>query len=292
MVKLAMEDFATRASKLDEVDACGINRNFHHYASLMDQRMHHMHSFVIARFEIMHKIVKLSMRQWSNFMTSNWRWMGNCVLEEGLPHSYESLNPLALTILAKSVFRAQQSRSYYLMCAQKEDLWDSKNAFNNKVSKFIVEENFKTGSMKELERRVVQRVKDWVLARRPRQITDQAWRLFARQNIHQSKTFINFETSRLVSQHLQYKNPFVSQAQNPGQIEERQKDQDEESRRRRAQRDGLRYKSQSVMLPGDRRSGNSSKQQQPQRILHNAMIPEDEEANEQDGDDYDGEGYM
>ena len=284
MVKLAMEDFATKASKLDEIDACGINRNFRHYASLMDQRMHHMHSFVIARFEIMHKIVKLSTRQWSNFMTSNWRWMGNCVLEDGLPHSYESLNPLALTILAKSVFRAQQSRSYYLMCAQKEDLWDSKNAFNNKVSKFIVEENFKTGSMKELERRVVQRVKDWVLARRPRQITDQAWRLFAKQNIHQSKTFINFETSRLVSPHLQHKNPFVSQAQTPGQVKQDWLDPlNEESQRLRSKRDGLKYKSQSVMLPGDRRSGNSSKQHQPQRGIHNAMIPEDEEANEQDG---------
>ena len=70
------------------------------------------------------------------------------------------------------------------MVAQKEDLWDSKNSFYNKVTKFIVQENQKTSLMEILEERVVQRVKDWITKDRPRQITDKAWSLFAKQNIH------------------------------------------------------------------------------------------------------------
>ena len=41
------------------------------------------------------------------------------------------------------------------MLAQKEDLWDSKNLFRNKVKKFIVQENAKTVSMHELEQNVI-----------------------------------------------------------------------------------------------------------------------------------------
>ena len=81
--------------------------------------------------------------------------MANCLLDETIEHNYLNKNFLALTIFTKTVYRVQQERSYYLNCVQKEDIWDSKNIFRNRVHAAIVEENSKTETLKELIEKVV-----------------------------------------------------------------------------------------------------------------------------------------
>ena len=71
-------------------------------------------------------------------MNKSWKWMGNSTLEYGIQHSYHDKNFLALAIYTKTIFRVQQERSYYLNCVQKEDIWDSRNAFKNEVTEIIL----------------------------------------------------------------------------------------------------------------------------------------------------------
>ena len=61
----------------------------------------------------------------------------------------------------------QQARSIYLSQILKADIWDVKNAFKNDVNRIIIQENFKTWSLKELEDNALRRIKSWILTQRP-----------------------------------------------------------------------------------------------------------------------------
>ena len=76
-------------------------------------------------------------------MTDFHRWMGNNTLDYGSSNNeYIKMSPLQLVIYTKSVFKAQQTRSYFLSLAEKEDIWDSKNSFENEIMRMIQRENF------------------------------------------------------------------------------------------------------------------------------------------------------
>jgi len=74
-------------------------------------------------------------------MVEKWRWLGNISIEDGIIRPFFDKNPLLLTLHVKSVFRTQQQRSYQQSLVEREDIWDSKNAFRNEVSKIIMKEN-------------------------------------------------------------------------------------------------------------------------------------------------------
>ena len=61
---------------------------------------------------------------------------------------------------------------------EREDIWDSKNAFRNEVYKFIVEENLKTKSMQELVMRVVEKTKSLINNDKQLIIIDSIWRIY------------------------------------------------------------------------------------------------------------------
>ena len=62
MTKLAKDDGTFGSRRVDQMDDTEINRNFNFYRNQMDLRMHHMYQFIIARFEIIHKILQLGTR--------------------------------------------------------------------------------------------------------------------------------------------------------------------------------------------------------------------------------------
>lgn len=54
------------------------------------------------------------------------KWMGNFILEDGLPE-YRNMTFISETIIKVSNQNVQQIRSHYLNKVQKEDVWDTKN---------------------------------------------------------------------------------------------------------------------------------------------------------------------
>ena len=86
--------------------------NILNYQKIAETRMANMYRFLVQRMEIASQVMQLSIKQWSSFMTDSQKWMGNCSIEDGRIHNFHSLSTLGLTILTKSVFKAQQSRSY------------------------------------------------------------------------------------------------------------------------------------------------------------------------------------
>lgn len=146
---------------------------------------------MLHRAEITCQILQLTNQQWSSYLTDSWKWMGNCTLDEGRIYDYLSLSTLGLTILTKSIFRAQHARSYYLSQSIKQDILDYKNEFRNEVYEIIRRENLQTQSMAELERTVVKKVKRWVKRYRPNIIQDEVWRVFAKHRLQAMNTFEN-----------------------------------------------------------------------------------------------------
>ena len=57
----------------------------------------------------------------------------------------------------------------------------------------------KTGTMKELEKAVIIRVKEYILKERPRMITDEVWRVFYMQRLRTQKTFTGFGLKQSLS---------------------------------------------------------------------------------------------
>ena len=90
-------------------------------------------------------MLKLSKRQWSNYMSQNSQWMANMVLDEyGRPPKYIKLQPLAVSIFMRSLSRVQQERSYFENLVVKEDIFDTKHQLKENVILFINEENDRT----------------------------------------------------------------------------------------------------------------------------------------------------
>ena len=61
----------------------------------------------------------------------------------------------------------QRSRADYLCLIEKEDIWESRFVFRKKIGKIVLDENNKTKTIKELETRVMQRVKEWIRIKKP-----------------------------------------------------------------------------------------------------------------------------
>ena len=94
--------------------------------------------------------------------------------------------------MTKNVFRAQHVRTSFLVNSQKIDIFDTKNEFRNRIGQIIRQENMKTNTMKELEKAVIERVKEYILMERPRMITDEVWRIFYMQRLQTQHTFTGF----------------------------------------------------------------------------------------------------
>ena len=77
------------------------------------------------------------------------------------------MNQLALKFWEKSIEMVQRSRDDYLHLIEKEDIWESRFVFRKKIGKIVLEENSKTKTVKELETRVMQRVKEWIRIKKP-----------------------------------------------------------------------------------------------------------------------------
>ena len=61
----------------------------------------------------------------------------------------------------------QRSRDDYLYLIEKEDIWESRFIFRKKIGKIVLDENIKTKTIKQLEERVMQRVKEWIKIKKP-----------------------------------------------------------------------------------------------------------------------------
>lgn len=65
---------------------------------------------------------------------------------------------------------------------EKEDVWDTKNAFRNQVNFLILRENFKTETMEELETAVIMYVKEWIALVNPKpQYVDGPWKAYVKR---------------------------------------------------------------------------------------------------------------
>ena len=141
--------------------------------------MQHTYSRLLVRLEVINSVMKLSKTQWKTFMTDYKKWMANNTLEYGQDNNYFSMNPLALVIYTKGIFRQQQARSYFLSLVEREDIWDSKNSFENEVQRMIQQHNLQVSNMDELIEKVVSAIKEYITRERPKTILDNTWRAFA-----------------------------------------------------------------------------------------------------------------
>ena len=174
--------------------------NFVYFEKIADRRMKNINRFLLTRLELSSQILMLSLKQWSNFMIGNEKWMGNSSIEEeGFIQNYSSLSTLSCAHLTKNVFRAQHARSSFLSNSQKIDIFDIKNEFRNMIGQIIRQENMKTGTMRELEKAVIERVKEYIQKERPRMITDEVWRIFYMQRLQTQKTFAGFGLKQSLS---------------------------------------------------------------------------------------------
>ena len=170
-------------SHLDKQEQSKLNQmelafNITHYQKLIEIKAKHTYSVLNSLLVMSNDIILLCQRQWNYFYTDSHKWMGNCILERFDYVPYMNRNFLALTIIVKSIFRTQQERSYFLSLVQKEDIWDSKNAYRNEVRRIIKEENLKTEDMKELIDKVLKRVRKYCL-REPRQVIDESFVIYS-----------------------------------------------------------------------------------------------------------------
>ena len=73
----------------------------------------------------------------------------------------------------------QRVREHYVYLISKEDIWESKYSFRNKLKEFIQDENEKTETIEELEATVMERVKKWIDTERPyKKLLDIIWQIY------------------------------------------------------------------------------------------------------------------
>ena len=99
-------------------------------------------------------------------MSNKDRWMGNFYQDEeyALDDRWLKMSKIKAEILKHSTVSIQSTRSFNENWVLKTDIWDTKNYFRNKVTKIILEENFKQKNMRNLERAVIRRIQeviDW-----------------------------------------------------------------------------------------------------------------------------------
>lgn len=108
-------------------------------------------------------LLKLSLKQWTLYLTSCEKWMCTFIQDSALPYSFSQLTKVGAELVRNSVSGVQQVRSLYLNEVQKLDIDDAKNHFRGQVSKFISKENAVTDKMSQLEENVLRDIKDWVV---------------------------------------------------------------------------------------------------------------------------------
>ena len=70
-------------------------------------------------------------------------------------------------------------REHYVYLISKEDIWESKYSFRNKLKEFIQDENQKTETIEELEEKVMERVRNWIDTERPyKKLLDIIWQIY------------------------------------------------------------------------------------------------------------------
>ena len=76
------------------------------------------------------KLVRLSMQQWCNYLSTSDNWFGNHSLQDGgeIP-DWLNMDETSAKYIIKSVYRTQSTRSYYQNMVTKADIWDTKNLF-------------------------------------------------------------------------------------------------------------------------------------------------------------------
>ena len=77
------------------------------------------------------------------------------------------MNKYALRFWEKSIEMVQRSRDDYLLLIEKEDIWESRFVFRKKIGNIVLDENIKTKTIRELEARVMHRVKEWIKIKKP-----------------------------------------------------------------------------------------------------------------------------
>ena len=82
--------------------------------------------------------------------------------ERGMHYKYHKMTLVGVRLHRHALLSVQQIRSLYLNAIEKEDVWDTKNAFRNHVNYLILRENFKSETMEELEQAVIMYIKEWI----------------------------------------------------------------------------------------------------------------------------------
>ena len=82
--------------------------------------------------------------------------------ERGMHIKYNKMTLAGSRLHRQALLSVQQIRSLYLNVIEKEDVWDTKNAFRNQVNYLILRENFKCETMEELELSVIMYIKEWI----------------------------------------------------------------------------------------------------------------------------------
>ena len=100
-------------------------------------------------------VMRSSTQQWSTFLKTSQKWMGNFAIEEQ-NQDYFAMDQYALKTLKKSILVVQQVRSHYESLVQKDDIWQTKHMFKNEVTRCILESNFETDTQEELIKAVKQ----------------------------------------------------------------------------------------------------------------------------------------
>ena len=128
-------------------------------------------------------LVDLSLFQWSTFMKSSNKWMCNFMNEEfGMGYKFRKMTLVGSRVHRHALLSVQQIRSLYLNVIEKEDVWDTKNAFRNQVNYLILRENFKCETMEELETAVIMYIKEWIAQVNPKpQYVDGPWKAYVKR---------------------------------------------------------------------------------------------------------------
>ena len=95
--------------------------------------------------------------------------MCNFILEEDKNmFDFNNMNKINIRGYQHNLNSVQQIRSYYINIIEKEDVWDSKNAFRNHINRLILRENIKWTTLEELEIALVNQTKDWIAEVNPK----------------------------------------------------------------------------------------------------------------------------
>lgn len=131
------------------------------------------------------KMMERNQTNWSLFMGSKAKWMHRRSLKAlyKLPHLSVLSQPSdELEKALQRNSKVQRIRSLSLVRVQREDIWDTKHWFRNEVKKIIKDRNLTCETMEELEREVIEAVKNLIKREQPRStFVDGPWQLYVKE---------------------------------------------------------------------------------------------------------------